>query len=675
MSLKPAVVLPVFFLFLFRVSAFSQACTQLGQTPSTAFPVCGTTTFNQTNVPICSTNDLFVPGCSGSGNLYQNKNPFFYKFTCYVAGTLGFVITPAAANEDYDWQLYDITGRDPNDIFTDGSLVVTGNWAGTYGPTGASATGVNFIQCGSTPSDNKPTFAIMPNLIAGHVYLLMVSHFSDTQSGYALSFGGGSAVITDPAIPHMQAPKPDCDGKKITLKLNKKIRCNSLTSSGSEFSISPALTTVTGATASGCSAGFDFDELTLTLASALPNGNYQLVINNGTDGTTLLDNCGNSIPAGESKDFEYFIPIPIFADSIGSVGCAPDQVKVYFPKKIDCSTIAANGSDFAVTGPQPVTVIGADGGCVNGKSDLITVKFASPVCIKGTYQVTLKAGTDGTTAIDECGVPLPVHSRSFTAADTVSAAFTYGIDFDCRSNTLHFQHNGAHDVNSWTWTFNSDSIVHTQNHTISFPSSSVNTVSMIVSNGICSDTTDNTITLDNEVKAGFDMPSIICPEDPLIATSTCTGQVDAWRWTFDVVSSSTQENPAPVFFPQHNRETYYAIKLVATNNSLGCSDSLKKMLRVLSNCFIAVPTAFTPNGDGLNDYLSPNEAFKADNLQFSVFNRWGQLVFSSRNWQEKWDGTIKGIPQGSGVYVWFLNYTHRETGQKVSQRGTTTLIR
>ncbi|MET0393121.1 MAG: gliding motility-associated C-terminal domain-containing protein [Chitinophagaceae bacterium] len=675
MSLKPAVALLLLFLFG-RTLVLAQPCTQLGQTPSTAFPVCGTTTFNQVNVPICATNDLFVPGCSGTGNLYQNKNPFFYKFTCFVSGTLGFLITPAAANEDYDWQLYDITGHDPNDIFTDPTLVVTGNWAGTYGVTGASASGVGHIQCGSTPSDNMPTFAQMPNLIAGHTYLLMISHFSDTQSGYALSFGGGTGVITDPAIPHMQSAKPDCDGKKLTLKLNKKIRCNTLTPTGSEFSISPAVTTVTGVTTTSCAAGFDFDEITITLASALPNGNYDLVINNGTpDGNTLLDYCDNSVPAGEKINFQYFIPVPIFADSVGRVGCAPQEVKIYFPKKIDCSTIAADGSDFAVTGPAPVTVIGANGNCVDGKSDVITVRFASPVYVKGTYQVMLKAGTDGSTATDECGVVLPVHSRPFTAVDTVFAAFTYNIEYDCRSNTLHFSHNGAHDVNNWTWTFNGDSIVHTQTHTMDFPSSGDNTVQLIVSNGICSDTVTNTISFDNEVKAAFTMPPIICPEDPLNVTNTCTGQIDAWRWSFDAISSSTAEHPLPVLFPQNDRESYYTIKLVAINHTLGCSDSVKQTLRVLSNCFIAVPTAFTPNGDGLNDYLSPNNAFKADNLQFSVFNRWGQLVFTTRNWQEKWDGKIKGLPQGSGVYVWFLSYTHRDTGQKVLQKGTTTLIR
>lgn len=139
---------------LWTGNVMAQPCTTLGQTPSTAFPVCGTTTFTQNSVPLCNTNSMFVPGCSNvpGGALYENKNPFFYKFTCYVAGTLGFVITPLAANEDYDWQLYDITGLDPNQIFTNTNIVVTGNWSGTYGPTGASATGANTIQCGSVPA-------------------------------------------------------------------------------------------------------------------------------------------------------------------------------------------------------------------------------------------------------------------------------------------------------------------------------------------------------------------------------------------------------------------------------------------------------------------------------------------------------------------------------------------
>lgn len=673
MPLKPALLLLTVVL-CFQMTALAQECTTLGQTPPTAFPVCGTTVFNQSTVPICSTHNLTVPNCVDGAN-YANKNPFWYKFTCYVAGTLGFTITPAAPGEDYDWQLYDITGRDPNDVFTVSSIIVAGNWAGTFGATGTSASGVSGIECASIPSENKPTFAQMPTLITGHEYILLISHFSDTQSGYSLAFGGGTAVITDPNMPRTLSAKPDCDGKTITVKFNKKIRCNSLTGTGSEFAISPSVANVVSATATVCSSSFDFDELTITLDAPLTNGNYDLVVKSGTDNNTLLDHCDNAIPVDEHTAFIYNVPQPIFADSVGKVACAPESVKVYFPKKINCNTIAADGSDFSVSGPSTVTVNAANGNCVNGKTDVITVSFASPVVVKGTYQLNLKAGVDGSTVIDECGIELPVHSRPFTAVDTVSADFTFAVNFDCRTNTLLFEHDGMHDVSTWHWTFNDSIKINTQTHTIKFPSASDNTIKLFVTNGICSDSLTKNVKMDNEVKAGFDMPDVICPEDPLVVKDSSSGLIDNWRWTFDVVSSSSLENPDPVQFPQTNIETYYTIRQVVTNNALGCSDSLKKTLRVLNNCYIAVPTGFTPNGDGKNDYLYPNNAVKAVNLKFNVYNRWGQLVFTTTNWQEKWDGKIKGVPQASGVYVWFLTYTHRDTGKQVFQKGTTTLIR
>ena len=661
---------------LFAGMAFSQACTTLGQTPSTAFPVCGTTVFHQANVPICATNDLFVPGCSGVGGaLYQNKNPFFYKFTCFVGGTLGFTITPVAANEDYDWQLYDITGHNPDDIFTDNSLVVTGNWSGSYGPTGASAAGVNFIQCASVPTDNAPTFAKMPTLVAGHQYLLMISHFTDGQSGYDLSFGGGTAVITDPLKPHMLKVTPDCDGTKITLLLNKKVRCNTITGNGSEFSLLPATSVVVSAATDSCAFGFDFDEVVITLNTPLTSGTHQLVINNGTDGNTLLDNCDNIIPPGETISFDYFIPQPIQADSIGKVPCTPDSVVLYYPKKIKCSSLSPSGSDFAVTGPTPVTVISAGGNCVNDLSDFIVIKFAAPIYTKGNYSLIIQPGIDGSPVFDLCGQPLLSQTLPFITADTVSALFSYASKFGCQRDTLTFSHDGAHDVNNWNWIFNNGSPVTTQTHTIVFPAASSNTVQLIVSNGVCSDTATSTVVLNNEVKALFTMPSIICPEDALQVENNSTGAIDKWLWKFDVIATSNVKDPAPVLFPTINREAYYTVKLVATNTALNCSDSVRHTLTVLDFCLIEVPTAFTPNNDGLNDYFRPHNALKADNYDFRIYNRWGQLVFMSNNWQDKWDGRINGVEQTTGVYVWMLRYNKKDNNQPVFRKGTVTLIR
>ena len=675
MRLSYKFILSLFVVFLYAEnSLFAQACTTLGQTPSTAFPVCGTTVFTQASVPLCATNSLFVPGCSGDGANYENRNPFFYRFTCFVSGTLGFLITPLAANEDYDWQLYDITGRDPNEIFTNNSLVVTGNWAGTYGPTGASASGVPGIQCASDPTAGANTFATMPNLVQGHEYLLLISHFTNTQSGYNLSFGGGTAVITDPTEPHLQSAKPDCDGTKITVKLNKKVRCNSITLTGTEFSLLPAVTTVVAAVPDSCAFAFDFDEITLTLAAPLTNGNYQLVINNGTDANTLLDNCARAIPQNEQVPFTYAVPQPIFADSIGRVGCASDSIKIYFPKKISCASIAANGSDFSVSGPAPLTILSASGNCVDGKTEYVVVKFTTPVYTGGTYQLSLKAGNDGTILVDECGQEMPIQTLPFIAADTVNASFTYTAVYGCQRDTFLFSHNGAHNVNSWNWTFNTITAT-TQNHTIIFPATSTNDIQLIVSNGVCKDTATTQVVLSNEVKASFTMPAIICPEDPLEVVNTSTGQISSWLWKYDVVGSSTVKDPPPFLFPTINREAYYTVKLLAYNSSLGCADSARKTLTVLDHCLIEVPSGFTPNNDGLNDFFQPHNALKADNYEFKVYNRWGQLVFQSRNWREKWDGKIIGAYQTTGVFVWMLSYTHRDTGKQVFRKGTVTLIR
>ena len=656
-----------------------QACTNLGQTPSTAFPVCGTTVFHQATVPLCSTNDIFVPGCSntpaGGGAAYQNRNPYFYKFTCFVSGTLGFLIAPLAANEDYDWQLWDITGHNPDDIFTNNSLVVTGNWAGTYGNTGASASGVTFIQCASDPALNAPTFAKMPALIAGHEYILMISHFTNGQSGYDLSFGGGTAVITDPTTPHLANAKPDCEGLKVTVKLNKKVKCNSITASGSEFSLSPSNIAVVAATPDSCSFGFDFDEITLTLAAPLPDGNHSVVINNGSDGNTLRDHCDNLIPQGEIATFTYTKPQPIFADSVGKIGCAPDSIRIYFPKKINCNSIATNGSDFSITGPLPVVVNSAGGNCTNGVTQYVVVKLGSPIYTKGTYTVTLKAGTDGNVVVDECGQETPFQTLPFTAADTVSADFQYNISYGCTKDTVFFSHDGAHDVNKWIWSINTLPPITTQSTSAIFPASSSNHVRLWVSNGVCTDSVSKTIDFNNEVKASFTADDIICPEDNLAVTNTSTGTIDSWRWNFGSLGTSFVKDPPPFLFPTLSREIKYPVTLIVSNQSLGCSDSVTKLITVLDFCSTDIPTGFTPNNDGLNDNFVPHNSLKAENYQFRIYNRWGQLIFESKDWKKRWDGRFNGSLQATGVYVWMLTYTHRGTGQKVLKKGTVTLIR
>jgi gliding motility-associated-like protein len=388
-----------------------------------------------------------------------------------------------------------------------------------------------------------------------------------------------------------------------------------------------------------------------------------------------VDNCGRSIPVNEQVPFTYQAPQPIFADSIAKPACRTDSIRVYFPKRINCSSIAPNGSDFLVSGPTPVTVTAAAGNCVQGKTEYVVVRFASPIYTNGTYNLTLRPGSDGSVLIDECGQETPNQQLNFTTADTVNADFTYTERLGCQRDTLQFFHNGANQVNQWSWVINGTTSGNQQQYTHIFPATSQNTVLLSVSNGTCIDTSTQRIVLNNEVKASFEMPPVICPEDPLIFTNTSAGTVTSWRWQFDVLGSSVLKDPPPFQWPNNGRESFYTVKLAAFNSILNCSDSIRKTLRVLNFCRIEVPTGFTPNNDGLNDRFGPYNALKADNYQFQVFNRWGQRLFHSRNWQEKWDGRWNGREQPGGVYVWMLTYNIPGTGELVSRKGTVTLIR
>lgn len=648
----------------------AQVCTTLGQNPTTAFPVCGVDTFSQSTVPLCGGTPIPGP-CTDA---LSDVNPFWYKFTCFTGGTLGFTVTPIDLNDDYDWQIFDVTNRNPMDVFTNASLFVACNWSGRTGITGASTVGTTLINCAG---NSYPTFSSMPTLIQGHEYLLLLSNFSASQKGYKLAFGGGTASITDPLDPHLSRAIASCGGLRIGVKLNKKMRCNSLAANGSDFSISPSAGTIVSASANSCNTGFDMDSVVLTMNNTLPPGNYTLSVKNGSDGNTLLDLCQNGISTTETISFTVFPVQPTPMDSIKPVACAPTQLQLIFRQPILCSTIAANGSDFTVTGPTPVTVVSATGNCgSNSISTGIQVNLAGPIQVGGIYRITLRTGTDGNTIQNDCNLPTPAGSfLDFTVKDTVSAEFNYSLLLGCTRDTLNLFHDGRNGVNKWTWTSNNSSIGTQQSATVIYPDYGNKIIKLIVSNGVCADTSTQTVVLDNELTAAFSFPEVVCPEDRVTFIDQSKGKIISWFWTFGTGFTSTLQNPAPQQLPAPTttREIFYTIRLIVQDAQ--CTDTVIHRIKAVNTCRIAVPNAFTPNNDGRNDYLYPLNAYKADQLTFRVYSRYGQVVFETRDWTKKWDGTINGRQQATGTYVWILQYIDHDTGVPVVKKGTTVLIR
>lgn len=663
-------------LFSLPLASAAQTCIELGQTPQTAFPVCGTNVFRQENVPYCSTKEIIVPGCDPSrahAGFYQNKNPYYYKFTAFQDGVLSFTINPQKKNEDYDWQLFDVTGRDREDIFADPSLVVTGNWAGNFGQTGASKTGVEFIQCASDTLGNEPRFAKSPQLKKGHDYLLMISHFSDTPSGYDLIFTEGTLLITDTAKPVMTNAKPVCGGQQIRIKLNKKLKCSSLAPDGSDFSINGP-SKIVSATAPLCSNGFDMDTILVNLDQPLPAGKYTLSVKKGTDGNTMLDYCDDAMAEGVNYSFDIIQLVPAKMDSVAKTGCKPSSINLYFDKPIQCNSLQADGSNFWVTGPAAVNVIAASATCNDGGSAVLNVKFDRPVVIGGNYTVGIKPGLDGNTLVDECGMYLPLNNfQTFAVADTVSGAFRFNKGYDCVENKMQFLHDGYGGITKYEWQFSPGGKSGSQNPAISMPIIPSATAALKVTNQICTDSSGTTIQFDNYMKAVMHGPAYACPNEEAVFSDSSVGNVVRWHWDFGNGNTSNLQQPPPQFY-QPGGTDYTSKILLTIYNSYNCPDTVSMPITIVRSCYIAVPSAFSPNGDGINDLLYPLVAYKTTALTFQVFNRFGERVFYSTDWTKKWNGKIRGRDADVGTYVWMLNYTD-DKGKKVAQKGSTVLIR
>ena len=478
---------------------------------------------------------------------------------CNHPASLEISVYPSNSYQEKEWQLFDVTGEQPNAVYTKTSLFVACNWSGEVGVTGASDDGNSLTVCEGV---GKPLWSAMPDLIVGHDYLLLISHFTDSQSGYTLAFGGGTANITDPTIPVMQGATAICAGNEVRIKLNKQMKCASLANNGSDFSISSAAASIMSAQSVTCDDAFTTDTLVLTLNQPLPAGDYTLNVKRGNDGNSLLDNCDNNMPDG---------------------------------------------------------------------------------------------------------------SISFTVHQNVSADFTYALKEGCVQDTIDFFHDGANSTNSWNWNFEGSNAT-IQNPSMIYNSAGDKNITLTVANDYCTATQTSTINVAPKLNASFSSPEITCAVDNVDITNTSTGNVTSWNWDLGNGTTSILPDPDPYKYQGLPGEKNYVIKL-SIANALGCTDTASANIIVVGNCNIVVPTAFTPNNDGKNDYLFPTNAFGADNLIFRVYNRFGQLIFEAKDWQRKWDGNVNGQPQGSGTYVWSLVYTLRSTGRRYSFKGTTLLLR
>ncbi|MBI5856525.1 MAG: gliding motility-associated C-terminal domain-containing protein [Sphingobacteriales bacterium] len=283
--------------------------------------------------------------------------------------------------------------------------------------------------------------------------------------------------------------------------------------------------------------------------------------------------------------------------------------------------------------------------------------IATPTAASTTYQ--LQAWVGSCTAVDDVtvfAVPYPVANA--------------GPDQIICYNGFA-QLNGSHDGNQFTWSPTS----YLDNPVIlnprSYPPRTTTYVLTVYDNGGCPkpgrDTVVITVLPKVRAYAGRDTSVVINQPLQLNASGGAS-----YLWipsTF--LNNNTIQNPVAIFPNPLDSFTY---KLVAYNIA-GCTDTASITVRVFAvSPTVFVPTAFTPNGDGLNDVVRPIAVGIRRIIYFSIYNRWGQRVFITTEDKKGWDGRINGVLQSSNVFVWMVQ-AEDYLGNKIFLKGTVALIR
>ena len=169
------------------------------------------------------------------------------------------------------------------------------------------------------------------------------------------------------------------------------------------------------------------------------------------------------------------------------------------------------------------------------------------------------------------------------------------------------------------------------------------------------------------INAGPDA-TIISGDDYLMQAST-TSSLKSITWT----PSTALSNPNilnPTAIPVQTT-TY---RLTVVENGTDCISSDEMVITVIPNC-LKVMNAFTPNGDGVNDRWQVTTADVCTrNVNVTVFNRYGQMVYTNKNYTNVWDGTANGKPLPDGTYYYSVRYT-LVTGKVVELKGDVTILR
>jgi gliding motility-associated-like protein len=595
-------------------------------------------------IPVCQNVYVQTDAYSGEGNYpselalgvgcnFAETNSVWYTFTIQSDGFLSFILDPVTNTDDYDWALFNLTDAECGDIGSDPSLEVSCNSYGEFGVNGA--TGISTAMGGTGNSNgpgnlNGPIFNADLPVVEGEVYALLVMDWSGTPTGYTLDFSNTSAGLFDAVGPDISSVALNCDNT-IDVIFDENVLCGTLNDVEWELEYEDGSIVTAAGYTSDCTSDDGFVN-TITLEfdqDIIPVGEESLSLTIIDDMGNITDFCGNEVATSNLVfDFvnEPMSVVPVTSDS-------------------DCDTNngQVDASDV-MNGQLPMTY------------DLDGTEQASPLFNglgPGTYTLTVTDANQCNVSVEVVvGQPNPPIITAVTAEDIICGQGCTGTINIEAANILSYSVDGGA----------------TSQPTPFFTGLCEGSYSILVNAGNnCETASTATIGSTSGVEASMTISplsaSIYEPNFQLTNTSESTVEAQWLVGNFgsqDVVFGDSVNYTFD--FPEPG---IYDVQLIVTDTA-GCQSIIGGTIRLLAEFTVFVPNSFTPNGDGVNDAFRPiTEGIVNDTYLFEIFDRWGNIIFSTRDPGTAWHGEIK---DGS-YYPQPEVFQYRVTAEPVSSRG------
>ena len=317
--------------------------------------------------------------------------------------------------------------------------------------------------------------------------------------------------------------------------------------------------------------------------------------------------------------------------------------------------VAFAGNDTSVCAGQTVQ-FNAGGGVSfawNGSSSLSATNIANPVATlttDETFTVTV-TNDEGCTDADAITVTVLQTVAPVVSNDTVVCP---------NAQVTLVAAGGSH----YGWSPSEGLSAPDESTTVATVASTTTFTVTVSNNDGCADTALVTVSVFDTLGTATPNDTSVCYGDEI--QLTVNGGSD-FTWSGTGLSCSACTNPSVTI-------TQNQVYTVAYSDDNGCARVASFSVFVVDGCAqLVFPNAFTPNGDGLNDLFRPL-AYSIASIEYHIYDRWGNHVFTAYDLNTGWDGEYKGNPMPVGTYAWYAK-ANTKSGETLLDKGNMTLLR